>query len=372
VTHRIDEGGRVLEGADDEGPEVYRLARSYPTADAVAAVERVLATRVAAAHRSTVGSSHAVFFVALEDGRRCVARVATHPEHALARELWATEVCRRAGVPAPRLLGADLAPSDGSPPLAVHEHLPGEPGHQMALGHDQRAAVLEQMGWIAARIHGIKVAGVGELAPSGDGYAGTESSWCAFTLTALERRLAELRALDATAVAPGLTRAIRRRFALGRSAFEAAVPTGAPSSALVHADLRLQNTLLTRDAAGAVRVSAVLDFEMAVAGDGAIDLAWLHYEDGRGPKDLAAILRGYGASAADTDLQRRLRLYQTHCALGHLWWLVSFRDQAGAAAVLGRIRRLLSDLDRVRAPEPRRRAAGRGGDADPGGRGGRP
>jgi aminoglycoside phosphotransferase (APT) family kinase protein len=48
-----------------------------------------------------------------------------------------------------------------------------------------------------------------------------------------------------------------------RAGPEAAVPTGAPSSAPVHGDFRLQNALLARDAASTMRVSAVLGFETA-------------------------------------------------------------------------------------------------------------
>src|SRR5207248_10924516 len=93
-------------------------------------------------------------------------------------------------------------------------------------------------------------------------------------------------------------------------ALEAAVPTGAPTSALLHGDFRLQNAIVARDAAGVARVAAILDFEMAIGGDGAVDLAWLTYQDARGRADAAAILRGYGVSATATGLRERLRLYQ--------------------------------------------------------------
>src|SRR5439155_10917769 len=115
--------------------------------------------------------------------------------HDLAREVWATESARAAGVPTPRLLAADLAPADGSPPLVVQEHVAGEPGHQAALDPGERAAVLAEMGALAARIHAIALPGAGQLRTVGAGYAGTSRSWAAFTVEALERRLGELTAL---------------------------------------------------------------------------------------------------------------------------------------------------------------------------------
>ncbi len=326
----------------DEGPEVYRLAKAHRREDAAAMVTRLMGVPVTAIDRSGVGASHAVYFVTLADGQECVARFATHSEHDLPREVWATERCRLTGVPAPRLLAADLAPTDGAPPVAVYERLLGKPGHQVALSADERAAVLEEMGRTAARIHAIRVPGVGELARRGDGYTGTVRSWVEHTQMAMERRLGEL---PAGTVPDELAAAIRQRFAAAQPVFEAAVPASALMSALVHADFRLENALIARDTAGRPHVSAILDFEMVMAGDGAVDLAWLYYQDGRNEADLAAILRGYGTSPSDPQLRERLLLYQVHYALGHLWWEVGFRDEAGAKEVLERIRSLLAEDD---------------------------
>jgi hypothetical protein len=80
---------------------------------------------------------------------------------------------------------------------------------------------------------------------------------------------------------------------------------------------------------------------MAVAGDGAQDLAWLHYQDGGRPAGLAPILRGYGADAGDPALRERLVLHQLDYALGHLWWLASFDDRPGVARIVACIRELL-------------------------------
>jgi hypothetical protein len=314
-----------------------------------------------------------------------------HPEHDLARELWATERCRAAGVPAPRLLAADLAPGSGGAPFAVHERLPGRPGARVALSPTQRRSVLEELGRLAARIHSVRVPGVGDLAPldarggqvpDGEpapyGYGGTSVSWWGYASGALE---GHLRNLPPGALPSELSGAVRRRFEEGRPVLEAAVPPGSPDSALVHADFRLENTLLVRDPSGGVRVSAVLDFEMALAGDGAFDIAYLASQDARDEDDLVAILRGYGTPsgpapeqppkqpfeqppgqaetqragpspggpagipAAGASLRRRLLLYQLPQALEHLWWAVNFRDEAATARVLARLRTLVDALE---------------------------
>jgi aminoglycoside phosphotransferase (APT) family kinase protein len=323
----------------ETGPDVFRLAQAHRTQDAVLALERTLRVSVVGIQRSAVGSSHAVYLVDLEDGRRCAVRFATHAEHRLAQEVWASERCRQSGLPVPRLLGADFAPPDYSPPFAVYEYLPGVAGDSLSLTTDERAAVLAEMSRIAARIHRLTVPGTGELAPRGSVLGGISASWAEYVQATLERRIGQL----STATLPDdMAVLIRQRFETTRPALDAALPAGAPASALVHGDFRLQNALLTREADNRIRINAVLDFEMVLAGDGAVDLAWLDYQDGRSEADLVAIVEGYGAAAGDSSLRRRLRLYQLSYALEHLWWLEGFADLPGIAGVHARIRRLLA------------------------------
>ncbi len=339
--HAIDYPWTVRSNTNaGDGPEVFRLAQAHSTQDAVEALERSLKVTVEGIDRSGVGSSHAVYVVDLEDGRRCVARFATHPEHRLAQEVWASERCRQSGLPVPRLLAGAFKPADSSPPFAVYEYLPGVAGDSVSLTTDERAAVLVQMSCIAARIHRITVPGTGALAPQGDGHVGTNTSWAKYVQDTLERRMDRL----STATLPDdLAVLIRLRFETTRPMLEAALPAGALTSALVHGDFRLQNALLTRESDNRIRVNAVLDFETVLAGDGVVDLAWLDYQDGRCEADLVAILDGYGAAAWDKSLRRRLRLYQLSYALEHLWWMEGFADELGVARVQQRIRAILAD-----------------------------
>lgn len=321
-----------------EGPEVFRFARAHSTQDAVEALERLLNVTVVGIVRSGVGSSHAVYVVDLEDGRRCVARFATHPEHRLAQEVWASERCRQSGLPVPRLLAGALTSADSSPPFAVYEYLTGVAGDSMSLTTHERTPVLMQMGRIAARIHRLAVPGTGALGPQGGGHAGTDTSWAESVQATLERRIGQVSTLP-----DDLAVLIRLRFETMRPVLEAAFPAGTVRSALVHGDFRLQNALLTREADDRIRVNAVLDFEMVLAGDGVVDLAWLDYQDGRCEADLVAILDGYGAAASDRSLLWRLRLYQLSYALEHLWWMEGFVDELGVARVQQRLRAILAD-----------------------------
>lgn len=316
-----------------EGPDEYRLARAYPAQAAAALVERALGIQVVAIERDRTGGSHAVFFAQLADGQECVARVATHPEHDLARELWAAEQCRALGVPVPEVLAADTAPAGGAPPYAILRRSPGVPAHVVSLAGPERAAVFEQLGTHAARIHSIALPGFGDLRPGPNGYAGSQPSLGAWVVQQVEQLLARL---PRETLPPEQARSLLARFRSERDVLDR------PAAVLVHGDYRFKNLL--RDGP---RVAAILDFEMAMAGDPAMDLAWLLYSDAQGPEDMAAFLKGYGDGVAQLpgdDFHKRLLLYQLQYALNHLRWEASLRNQPGCAAVRRRLRDLEAAL----------------------------
>src|SRR5205823_8620361 len=113
--------------------EVYRLARAYPSATAEALIECALGSRVVGIERDTVSGSHAVFFAALASGEECVVRIATHPEHDLARELWAMEQCGKRGVPVPAVLAAATTATGDTPPYLILRRVGGGPAHTASL-----------------------------------------------------------------------------------------------------------------------------------------------------------------------------------------------------------------------------------------------
>jgi hypothetical protein len=64
------------------------------------------------------------------------------------------------------------------------------------------------------------------------------------------------------------------------------------------------------------------------------------------PEDAAAVCAGYGCPfPLAGELRHRVLLYQLGQAVEHLFWETSFRDEAGAARVLGRLGELEAALD---------------------------
>ena len=317
----------------DEGPEVYRLSRAYPPEAAAALIEGALGSAVARIERDTVSGSHAVFFATLAGGEECVARIATHPEHNLARELWAAEQCRQRGVPVPPVLTSATARAGNSLPYVISDRARGAPAYGAALTTRERRAIFEQLGRYAALIHGISLPGFGDLVPSSGGYVGRDRSlW-----DHLDRQLrSAIEALPADVLPPARARSILERFEHERPLLDRA------AGGLVHGDYRFKNVLIEGS-----RVCAILDFEMAVSGDPAQDLAWLLYSDGRDREDEAALVRGYveGGGRMDKGFMRRVACYQLLGALGTLWWMVGFRDEVGTGKVSERIRKLEELLD---------------------------
>ena len=106
----------------------YAAIQRHASEEADSLVQDALGVGVSRVEKDVVGASHAIYFLQLGDGREVVARVAIHPEHDVARDLWAMEVCRARGVPAPRVLAAHTDRAAGTP-FAVLSRLPGNPAH---------------------------------------------------------------------------------------------------------------------------------------------------------------------------------------------------------------------------------------------------
>ncbi len=326
----MNEGDGIVEIKSGEGPEVYRLSRAFSVESLFPALERSLGSRIARVERDSLGGSHAVFFVTLEDGEERVLRIATHPEHDLALEIWVGERCRSLGLPVPETIACSLASEAGCPPFMVLRRMPGHPAHGQPLTPDERRVVLAQLGRAAAQIHSIGLAGFGTLVPEGDGYAGTSNSLAGFVTTDVERSLARLSDDD---LSPERKSAVRERFAIACTVLDR------PAGVMLHGDFRFKNILLN-----GLHVSAILDFEMAISGDPAMDLAWLLYSDGTEEEDLQAILKGYSeqrGSDLGPALRTRLLLYQLRYALEHLWWAANFHDASVTATVQRRIAGML-------------------------------
>ena len=330
-----------------DGPPHYLAIQRHAPEEAVALVEAAMAAHVRRVGKDTIGASHAVYFLTLEDGREVVARLAIHADHDLARDLWATEVCRRHGVPAPEVLAARTDRSRGTP-FAVLSRLPGHPAKDVTLAPHERAVVFEQMGRYLARIHRVHLAGYGELQPAegaGAGsplearYAGMAPSLFDFVLSGVKRTLGELDALRShpswpTEALPAAY--VERLLACYTREHDR---LNLQDSVLVHGDYRLKNALLDGS-----RVTGIVDYELGTAGDPAMDLAWLRFQDVRTDAEWSAVWRGYG-SAPNASLERRLLLYELWWTLRRLWWDVMTHDAEETVESLANLDRIVEQLD---------------------------
>jgi aminoglycoside phosphotransferase (APT) family kinase protein len=336
--------GGEAPGAAGPGPAWYRRIRAHRVEDAARLIRGALGRPPRAIRKDTSGASHAVYFATLADGTEGVLRVAVQPEQDEGLEVWVAARCRGAGLPVADVLACRPRPGSDGPAFLLTRRLPGCPGHAVPLTTPDRRAVLRELGAHLAAIHAVPVAGFGRLVRRGDAYAGPDTTlW-----DAVRRDFdARLERLPAAVLPPPRRRVLRARLVGARGLLDR------PRGALLHGDYRLKNTLLARGAGG-WRVSGIVDFELAAAGDPAQDLAYLLYSlrpDDPGIPDaplggVAAVCAGYGCPAPlEGGLRRRVLLYQLGHAVGHLFWEVSFRDAAGTARVLGRLAALERALD---------------------------
>lgn len=324
---------------DGLGPEWYRRLSVHRVADAEALIEHALGRSPLIVRKDTAGSSHAVYFVTLADGGEVVLRVAMQPDQDEALERWMIGRCRAAGVPVPDVLVCRPSAGDGVPAFVITRRLPGRPAHKVRLSPQDRGAVLREMGGYLAAIHSIPVPGFGRLVRRGRTYAGGDGSLWNFVQREFD---ADLERLPHGVLPPPRRRALLARLTAARNVLKR------PRGALLHGDYRLKNAVLVQTSPG-WRVSGLVDFEMAAAGDPAQDLAYFFYSlrsDAWSEADVSTICAGYGCPYPLTEeLRRRVLLYQVWHAVGHLFWEVSFRDEAGIARVLAWLDELEAALD---------------------------
>jgi aminoglycoside phosphotransferase (APT) family kinase protein len=221
----------------------------------LAVLERVMGSRVV---RSDVaptpgGPKNRTELVLLEDGRRLA--VQEYSDHRIAQlRLKAAEQLaaplREHGVPVPRVL---LSRLEDTPPWAVFEALPGEPGY-VAADHD-----LSRSNFLAiARDMGRLLRGFSELDPDAFDLPRLWTDVAALGKAA-ERWLAQIE--------PHLSHRDARAV---REIIEAMPGLLADRPAVVcHGDFGPQNVLVVGE-----RISGLLDFEDARIGDPLLDVAW--------------------------------------------------------------------------------------------------
>lgn len=320
---------------------------------AVAALAaRALGRRALGAERCARSNMNAVYFVRLAGGGEVAVRTtpAEWREY-VALEVWALHRARTAGVSVPEVLAFELDPPDFPRPYLISRRVAGLPGDSAALTPGDLLACHRDLGRQAARLHAVRLAGFGELTPrpgtpparladDPDAFAGPHASlWARLTagLEALEAKLPD----DGRAW-PWLER-VRRRFEAHRSLF------ATERASLVHGDLQGKN-LLVRDG----RITAVLDFECAEAGDPVADFCPMDYWNRQDPARRRAQLEGYlevaGAHASDAGgalagVETKLALYELLYGLHRLRESRQWNHPAWAERAYADLARIAGQVD---------------------------
>lgn len=263
------------------------------------------------------GASREVYVVRSEgDGGPWVLR--RDPPGAQSFQPLATEhallkACSAAGVPVPRPLA--LEPEDGRFGSAgfLMEHVSGESVAPRLLRKPEfegaRHALPAQLGAALAAIHRVPPDAVAGLTPP---VADPTLAACDFWEAELDRIGESLPAVEA-----------------GLRKLRLTAPGPAAEPALVHGDFRLGNFIV--DEAG---LKAVIDWELAHAGDPAEDIGWLTIRSWRFGNDelpvagigqLAPFLEAYEESGGRPPDPERLRWWE---ALGNVKWAVICARQA--------------------------------------------
>ncbi len=261
------------------------------------------------------GASREVYLAAGEGGRWVVRRDPPGAQSfaPLELEFALLGAAADAGVPVPEPIA--FAPEGGLLGSAgfVMSHVGGDSVAPRLLRKaeyaDARATLGVQLGTALARVHSIDPATVAELAISGEDPA----------LAACELWEAELDRIGEPlpAVEAGL-----RLLRLHR-------PPPPARAALVHGDFRLGNFIVDGDG-----LAAVIDWELAHAGDPAEDVGWLTIRSWRFGNDelpvagigaLEPFLAAYAAAGGERPSPERLRWWE---AMGNVKWAVICARQA--------------------------------------------
>lgn len=185
----------------------------------------------------------------------------TPSAHDVAREFWVTSALYGTGVPVARPVALEEDESLISGPFAIADFVAGRTIQSRAqldeLDEAAVSAVAEELVTVLARLHQVDPAAVGlERFGRYGAYA--------------ERQLKRWTGQWELVAPPG---------AAGQGSRVAArlaerVPRQLAAS-VVHGDYRIDNTLLAADPAGALRVAAVVDWELSTIGDPVADVAMM-------------------------------------------------------------------------------------------------
>ncbi len=269
------------------------------------------------------GGSTDVFEIADDDGRAVILKAyADEPAWKLRKEAFVAE--RYAGVaPVPRWLAIDESRDRLPRAFAVMRRLPGQ-ALRVRFGAEDADRLFRDMGALLKRLHALAMPAhgyllEGEVARAFD----TNAERMA---VAFEAKYRDFRAWGGDGALCGRIEA----FVAERSA--AMAECGAP--VLCHNDFHPGNVLVEAGADGVWRLSGLIDFENAVAGDPLFDLAKaLDYTAHECAAGRAPLAEGYGPLDRPGAAEA-LRLYRIFHKLELLNWFKAIGDAGPATSAL--------------------------------------
>ena len=245
-------------------------------------------------------------------------------------------VCRlladRLGVPVPRILLADDSRSLIDLNFIVMSKLEGRllGNIERTLTPPQLFAAYSQMGQLLREIHRIAMDSFGYIGPDGvwTAHAGNR----VYVTFQFDRKLADF-------VKHGGDSTLCER---AKAFIVAHTPLldGCSTASLCHFDFHAGN-ILALPVNGAPRLSGLLDFEGAIAGDPLMDLAKaMYYFTAADAPKTEGLLDGYGAIDRP-DWQSTLALYRLYCTL-ELWcWMAEIGNHAALPGLTAELQRSL-------------------------------
>ena len=312
---------------DTPAPLKPRLAISRTQAQAI--VDR---TNSRSSVRSVTelrgGEISAVFEISLADASAFILKV--YPESLawkMAKEVHVLGLLRNVSTPVPRILVADDTSSVIDLNFVLMNKFDG-----VLLGSREAALSAAELFAIYAE-RGANLRQINEIALDSFGYIGPNGVWTphatnrSYILSQVEKKLTEFGQRGGE---PTLAERLRTSIAARRHLLDEAL-----TPRLCHYDFHAGNILVT--SSGEPRLSGIVDFENATAGDPLQDIAKaLYYFVPKDAPKRAGLLAGYGPLAHPHWLQA-LDLYRLCCTL-ELWcWMAQIGNRDALPSLTGEL-----------------------------------
>ena len=281
-----------------------------------AMVKKATGSELVQRKRIIAGEVNEVYGVTTKDERDVVVRISRQGKNNFETEEKVIRLVRMAGVPAPKVLLIEQAPSESENlTFCIEEKIEGEPLLSLMDSMDKSTlkSIASEAGEVLSKINGISVDNFGPL--DGSRFFKT---WGDYIFNIEKRR----GGITAAGKLVGLrTSLINKAFELLRKNEEMFQIKDAH---LLHGDFGPKHLLIMDN-----HITGILDFEGAKGGDPVRDLAWLNffYSDSFSIDWLKVGYENKDIFNKDFDL--KMKLYRLHLGLDLLEYYGSEKNESG-------------------------------------------